>query len=135
MYEMCAYSYTLLGFESNIFFKTSHWLSKSASFELRIKHTSQYFILMWHNNAHSDGILFWNKQEKMYQIRIHCKWSLVRKDSLGCKRLFSGFRRTVSSWGPPWKLQFFIIYHLPNSRCRSMAGILPIRRKTNKTIM
>ena len=67
----CIYLH-IMSFESNIFFKTSHWLSKSASFELRIKtHLSiQYFILIWHNNPHNEGVLFWNKQEKMYYNEI-----------------------------------------------------------------
>ena len=39
------------------------------------------------------------------------------------KGRFSGFCRRVGSWGPPGKLQNFIIYHLPNSRRRCMAKI------------
>lgn len=44
------------------------------------------------------------------------------------KRLFSGFRR-----GPPEKFQDSITYHLPNSRFRYMAEILPLGLKKQST--
>ena len=62
------------------------------------------------------------------------KWSPMSRTTTPwhAKDRFSGFRRRVGSWGPPGKLQNFITYHLPNSRRRCMAGILPIRRKPQK---
>ena len=104
------------------FFKTSYWLTKSASFELRIKtHLSiQYFILIWHtcNIPHNEGIHFLNKQEKMYcLLESIMKFSTLLFGVNGISpkiilitlknEIFLGLFYLYASWYPSKEVQFF----------------------------
>ena len=88
-------------------------------------HNTQTHVLhfIWTHHCSYETSFF-----KYMSVGWDVKWCPVSRITTPwhAKDRFSGFRRRVGSWGPPGKLKNFIT----NSHRRYMAGILPVRRKT-----